>query len=40
MSSSLIDLNRATLDEMNIFLAEHLEGFKVDPIIKTARGPN
>ena len=28
MSSSLIDLNRATLDEMNIFLAEHLEGLR------------
>ena len=26
--SSLIDLNRATLDEMNIFLAEHLDGLR------------
>ena len=28
MSHSVIDLNRATLDEMNLFLAERLEGLR------------
>ena len=28
MSRSAIDLNRATLDEMNVFLAERLEGLR------------
>ena len=28
MNHSVIDLNRATLDEMNIFLAERLEGLR------------